>query len=80
MGFPRSEESFVAVLGLCYTPGYLCDESESVSRDCPSSRVDLEALAFRCAHFGPGLSIRVSLSCSDDASNAHFSFVAMTAS
>jgi hypothetical protein len=22
MGFPRSEESFVAVLGLCYTPDY----------------------------------------------------------
>jgi hypothetical protein len=29
-------------------------------------------LTIRFVHFGPGFSIRVSLSCSDDASSAHF--------
>jgi hypothetical protein len=33
MGFPRSESSFVAVLGLHSTPGYFSDENEPNEKD-----------------------------------------------
>jgi len=72
MGFLRSEESFVAALGLCYTPSYLrviLSQHTQTAHLCESQ---YKTLTFRSVRFGPGFSIRVSLSCSYDASNAHF--------
>jgi len=50
----------------------LLDDTESDTLAAQLRESQSKTPAFRCVHFGPGLSIRVSLSCSDDASNAHF--------
>ena len=70
--FPRSEQSFGAVLGLYSTPSYFCvrmSQHEKTAHLCESP---CTALIFRFVRFGPGFPIRVSLSCSYDASIAHF--------
>ena len=71
MGFPRSEESFVAVLGLCYTPDYFWMIVSQYPKTAHLRESDIQPLTFRLTRFGPGFAIRVSLSCSDDASNTH---------
>lgn len=53
--------------------GLLLDDREAVeSRLLTFVSRKFKTLTFRLTRFGPGFSIRVSLSCSDDASNAHF--------
>src|SRR5690242_18138229 len=51
--------------------GLLLDDRESECRAAHLRESEIQTLTFRLTHFGPGFSIRVSLSCSDDASNTH---------
>jgi hypothetical protein len=54
--------------------GLLLDDRESVvSRLLTFVSRKFKTLTFRLTLFGPGFSIRLSLSCSYDASSAHFS-------
>jgi hypothetical protein len=51
--------------------GLLLDDRESERTAAHLRESEIQTLTFRLTHFGPGFSIRVSLSCSDDASNTH---------
>jgi hypothetical protein len=56
---------------LCSTPSYFRVRMNQLYETAHLYESHEKALILRCIHFGPGFPIRVSLSCSDDASSAH---------